>query len=111
MEQRKFIKNISGSVCAIGVVLSTMNTNSTMVIDGDFKFKKASYSYYTPTTIPFISVNNVYEQRNSNSTRLMNEATALFGKMRDATVDEQESINKYIQSISKSTGVNFFDLC
>ena len=24
MEQRKFIKNISGSVCAIGVVLSTM---------------------------------------------------------------------------------------
>lgn len=31
--------------------------------------------------------------------------------MRDATKQEQESINNYIKSISKDTGVNFFDLC
>lgn len=31
--------------------------------------------------------------------------------MRDATKQEQESVNNYIRSISKDTGVNFFDLC
>ena len=29
--------------------------------------------------------------------------------MRDATKQEQKSINNYIKSISKDTGVNFFD--
>ena len=31
-------------------------------------------------------------------------------KMRDATPEENEAINKYIKSISKPTGVNFWDL-
>ena len=31
-------------------------------------------------------------------------------KMRDATPEEQEAIDKYIKSISKPTGVNFWDL-
>ena len=31
-------------------------------------------------------------------------------KMRDATPEERESIDKYIKSISKPTGVNFWDL-
>ena len=30
--------------------------------------------------------------------------------MREATRKEQESVNRYIESISKPTGVNFFDL-
>ena len=30
--------------------------------------------------------------------------------MRDATKEEMESVDKYIKSISVSTGVNFFDL-
>ena len=35
----------------------------------------------------------------------------LFGDMRDATPEEQASVDRYIQSISKDTGVSFFDLC
>ena len=31
-------------------------------------------------------------------------------KMRDATPEERESINKYVKSISRPTGVNFWDL-
>ena len=31
-------------------------------------------------------------------------------KMRDATPEEQEAIDKYIKSISKPTGINFWDL-
>ena len=30
--------------------------------------------------------------------------------MRDATKEEQESVNRYIESISKPTDINFFDL-
>ena len=30
--------------------------------------------------------------------------------MREATKEERESVNRYIESISKPTGVNFFDL-
>lgn len=30
--------------------------------------------------------------------------------MRDATKEEQESINEYINSIAIDTGVNFFDI-
>ncbi len=33
------------------------------------------------------------------------------GEMRNATPEEQASINKYIKSISRDTGVNFFDIC
>ena len=46
-----------------------------------------------------------------SSSRLEEEATALFGTMRDATHEEQEGVNNYIKSISKDTEVNFFDLC
>lgn len=34
----------------------------------------------------------------------------LFDNMREATHEENESINNYIKSISKPTGVNFYDL-
>lgn len=41
---------------------------------------------------------------------LIEEAKELFGEMRDATPEEQQSINEYIKSISIPTGVNLFDL-
>lgn len=50
-------------------------------------------------------------QRIKKYTRLEKEANALFGTMRDATPEEQASVNKYIKNISKNTGVKFFDLC
>ena len=46
-----------------------------------------------------------------NFSTLGTEANSLFEIMRDATPEEQVSVNKYIKSISKDTGVNFFDLC
>jgi len=39
------------------------------------------------------------------------EAENIFGKMRSATIEEQNSIMKGIKSISKPVGVNFWDLC
>lgn len=53
---------------------------------------------------------NIYVEQKL-TTRLEIEATSLFGTMRDATLEERASVNNYIKSISKDTGVNFFDLC
>lgn len=112
MEQNGFIKNISGTVCVIGLALSTMSANSTMVVNGNYEIPSVAYSFYNENSsnpYNFVASNIYYEQK--SSTRLEDEATALFGTMRDATPEEQASVNKYIKSISKDTGVNFFDLC
>lgn len=45
---------------------------------------------------------NDWEQAQANKRKVF--------KMRDATPEEQESIDKYIKSISKPTGINFWDL-
>ena len=37
-------------------------------------------------------------------------AKELFGEMRDLTEEEQKSYNEYLKSISKPTGINFWDL-
>lgn len=34
---------------------------------------------------------------------------SFLDKMRDATTEEQEGINTYVDSISHNTGINFFD--
>ena len=111
MEQKGFIRNISGTACVLGLALSTMSINSTMLVNGNYEVQKANYSYYDETsTNPFsIESSNVYEQK--TSTRLDDEAKAWFGTMRDATSEEQASVNNYIKSIAIDTGVNFFDLC
>ena len=37
------------------------------------------------------------------------ELRAFVYSMREATKEEKDSVNRYIESISKSTGVNFYD--
>lgn len=112
MEQNGLIRNISGTVCVIGLALSTINVNSTMVINGDYNIPYVGNSYFNEnSSAPYSFVDsNIYFDRKS-SNRLEEEANALFGSMRNATMEEQESVNKYIKSISKETGVNFFDIC
>lgn len=43
------------------------------------------------------------------SNRIEALATYLFGSMREATQEEQECVKKYIESICKPTGINFWD--
>lgn len=111
MEQKSFIKNMSGTACVLGLALSTMSVNSTMVVNTNYEVPKANYSYYdeSPTSIYATEISNIYEQK--APTRLDGETKALFGTMRDATPEEQASVSNYIKSIAKDTGVNFFDIC
>jgi len=113
VEQINFVRNISETACVVSLALSTMSINSTMLVNvnSNHEAPKAIYSYYdeSSTNLLKADVSNVYEI--SQSTRLEKEANMLFGELRDATPEEQASINDYIKSISKDTGVNFFDIC
>lgn len=51
-----------------------------------------------------------YKRIERNKKHFYNEEE-MFGKMRDATQEEQECISKYINNIAEDTGVNFYDLC
>ena len=42
--------------------------------------------------------------------KIIEEAEELFGNMRNATPEEQQSIDEYIKSISTPTDVNLFNL-
>ena len=41
---------------------------------------------------------------------IIEEATEIFGEIRDATPEEQECIDNYLKDISEPIGVNIFDL-
>ena len=113
MGQMGFWKNISGTVCAIGIALSTVNANSTLVVNGNYQIPyTTNYNNYNEScsTSYDIGRSNIYCKQEV-TTKLEDEAISLFGKMRDATPEEQESVNNYIKSISKDTGVEFFNLC
>lgn len=109
MEQKNVLRNITGTAC-ICFALSTMSVNGTMVVNGYNTPPEAIHSNFelSYSNSKKSDISNIYKTK--SQTRL-EEANALFGEMRDATAEEQASVNKYIKSISKDTGVNFFDIC
>lgn len=56
-------------------------------------------------------VENLEKRAKAHPEKAKIEAENIFGKMRSATIEEQNSIMKGIKSISKPVGVNFWDLC
>lgn len=42
--------------------------------------------------------------------KLVEECTKALGAMRDATKEERNSIQKYVNSISEDTGINFWEI-
>lgn len=90
-----------------------MGVNSAMVINvnDNYKSQKVNYGDYNESLTNTLvdNISSIYET--NPSTKLEEIANTLFGEMRDATSEEQKSINKYIKSISKETGVNSFNIC
>lgn len=115
MEQKVLWKNLTGTLCVLGLAVSTMSFNSTQIIDPISDIPMANFSdmdekaYNSTFNYLYEEPVNVYIKKESNHLDL--EAKTLFGKMREATIEESESVRNYIRSISKNTGVNFFDLC
>lgn len=115
MEQTDIWKNLTGTVCVLGLALSSMNFNSTQVVESVTDVPMANYgtfddqAYNYTNSVAYLETNSVYLDRHESKYEA--EAESLFGKMREATVEESTSVNNYVKSISKDTGVNFFDLC
>lgn len=115
MEQRDLWKNLTGTACVLGLALTSMNINSTPVVASLSGSVPASYcvideqAYNSSIHYMNAGAGNIYTGRKSD--KLEAEAESLFGKMREATAEESASIENYVKSISKDTGVNFFDLC
>lgn len=114
MVQDNLLKNITGTACIVGLAVSMMNINSTMRIEGN-DLQKSNYSFMEDSANMSINsvlgsgVENIYIQNSER--RLETEAQELFGMMRVATKEEKESVRNYVNSISKDTGVSFYDLC
>lgn len=109
MKQNGKWKGITNTACVVGLAISTMSLNGTMLINGNYELSKSAYHIdYETTSNTTNIVNNIYVQKKPDFHK---EAESLFGVMRDATKEEQESISNYINSIAVDTGVNFFDLC
>ena len=113
--EKEFIKNLTGTVCVVGMALNAMSYNNTqmlMNVKYDLSKKSGIYSDYeidTYTTNVTKKRDHIFAVMNKNA--LMEEAESLFGKMRAASDEELESVNNYIKSISIETGVDFFALC
>lgn len=115
MEQRSVIRNVAGTALAFGLTFSVAGgSTGTLLIDGN-GLSVAKYSEYnTESRFQINSVNqrpldNIYVQNKPRN--LDKVAMEIFGEMRDATQEERDSVDRYIKSISRKTGVNFFDLC
>lgn len=111
MEQKSFFKNVTSTACVVGLALTTMSLNSTLLVSGNDELPMANYYNVDETSSqPLLSaVSNIYIDKRERNIDL--EAEKMFGRMRDATQEEQECISKYINNIAEDTGVNFFDLC
>lgn len=114
MEENRFYKNITRTVVTIGLSTALINNSSTILINGSELSMNNNYCF---ESTGFQANNNVIPHESSNifvkgyNTKLEKEAFENFGDMRDATEEEIEGVQEYVNSISKPTGINFFDLC
>ena len=118
MEQKNIWRNLTGTAYVVGLAVTTMSFNSTQIIGTISEYPLVKYGLFDEQTYNSARSTTVLQQTDYNNvylkkpkTKLEREAIALFGYMREATSEESRSVNNYINSISKETGVNFFDLC
>lgn len=117
MTQTSGIKNITstmaifGATCLIAGSFSSTNSNlSIHDIKGLYK-EYNGYGFKSNNTILDTETEFVLQTFKGNEMNLDKVAYDTFGQMREATIEERNGVRNYIESISESTGVNFFDLC
>lgn len=112
--EKGFVKAITMGACALSIATTDVSINGTPVIPlvGGAGYKWPHYSEFnineTNSNRYFDMSNNIYLVNNTNEP-IWNICEEFFGEMSDATQEEQKCVNDYIRSISKDTGVNFFD--
>ena len=108
-------RNITGTAAMVTIsAFLMMNPNTTVSLPHNSHETAKIYKHGHYLGMPNNGVNvkdytNIYLLNKKSN--IEKEAYNLFGNMRDLTEDEERNIDNYIESISKETGVNFFDLC
>lgn len=117
MTQASGLKNITSTMAILGATCfmagSFSSTNSNINfhdIKGLYK-EYDGYGFKSKNTISGTEMDFVLQLPKSNEMKLDKVAYDTFGQMREATNEERNGVENYIESISESTGVNFFDLC
>ena len=117
MSQGVLIKNMTSAVCAFGLFFSGVGYNSTTPVSSTSTISPtqilSSLESYSNNTRgrSLLTVNRSHYYKKTSDFAISIEAKELFGTMREATIEETEGVNRYIRSISRDTGVNFFELC
>ena len=114
MKQKDYWKNLTETMCVVGMAISSMNYNTTPILapvnnNSNSNYKSYAYYKYTDSACVYTMNKqqaNFFKRKGKNT--IIKEAESLFGTMREATYEEQASVNRYINSISKETGIDFF---
>lgn len=115
--KQKIVKDIASTFTMVGLSLSLVNMNTSVRItvpDNSLAFYKDYDSFCGFHDDKASMYNNefiVVNPRLLGNSNLEKETNFLFGQTRVATKEEEQSISEYIKSISKPTGINFFDIC
>ncbi len=115
MMQENIARSVTGTLLVVGLMAGTAGTinpnNTTVISNSQYEtngyYINNDYQNYNAA----MNMNDNKQFENIKQNRLMDDASSLFGDMRDATYEEMKSTSDYIKKISKPTGVNFFDLC
>ena len=110
MEPKKLFPNISETVVVAGLLVVPTDLNYTLPVNYQRVSNKLpkEYVYEFNRTDPNMEYENNYIMTDYSYRTLERDAEDLFGPMREATQEEQKSVEDYIESISVNTGVKFF---
>lgn len=115
MQQTNVIRNVAGTFLAVGLSFSMASSGTGTVLIHGNDYSMGSYREcddvhdFQMNSVLRKEIDNIYVR--NNTTNLEKVSGELFGDMRSATKEEREGVERYIKSISKNTGVNFFDIC
>lgn len=115
MAQTNMFRDITSTVAMFGltVVMLSQNNSSDITLENNLKLFSNNYDcYFGKSNINSLVRNEEFIVKKSLFSNPLNKLSfELFGHMREVTPEEKRNVTNYIKSISKPTGVNFFDLC
>ena len=115
MSSSPFQRNLTDTVKVqlIGIVLlaNVLNVNDSFADSSSVYSSTGSRDRSVMSSKSFSFCNeNIIVSDENKKIGIEAEAFDLFGDMREATNEEQYSVNEYVESISQSTGINFFEI-
>lgn len=101
------MKDMTSTMVLVGMLCLSSPINASANINNSIKMNN-EISKYDFNNHRNKSTIIKYESHKADF-NVQKEANQIFGEMREATIEEELMVKNYINSISKYTGVNFWD--